>query len=84
MPKVTNGANRKTPDQKRMENEIISYFGMSLTLAQVMKVIGKRRRDAAREWLKEEEIPAVLINGRRHWWASDVARALERSKIRAC
>lgn len=84
MPKVTNGANRKTQDQKRMENEIISYFGMSLTLAQVMKVIGKRSRDAAREWLKEEEIPAVLINGRRHWWASDVARALERSKIRAC
>lgn len=84
MPKVTNGANRKTPDQKRMETEIISQFGMSLTMADVMKVIGKRSRDAARDWLRDEEIPAVLINGRRHWWATDIARALERSKIRAC
>ena len=84
MPKVTNGANRKTPDQKHMESEIINRFGMALTLSQVMQVIGKRSRDAARAWLQDEEIPPMLINGRRHWWASDVARALERSKIRAC
>lgn len=79
MPKVNFGS--KTEDQKRMEKEIIQMFGMSLTLPNVMVVTGMKSRKAAKKWLDSEELSSMNINGRLRWWASDVAKALEKSKV---
>lgn len=85
---LTGGAGHKkeparSGSKKQLEDKIIDMFGVCLTLADVMKVIGLRDQTCAKNWVASEGLEAVMVNGRRRYIAMDVAKALERSKIRA-
>lgn len=69
--------------KKQLEKDIISLFGMCLTMADLMRVLGLNDRACARNWIQSEGIEAVMINGRKRYLATDVAKALDNSKLRA-
>lgn len=74
---------RPSAGRKQLEKDIIGLFGMCLTQADLMKVLGLRDKGAARNWVQSEGIEPVMVNGRKRYLATDVARALDNSKIRA-
>ena len=74
---------RASASRKQLERDIVSLFGMCLTLADLMAVLGLKDRTCARNWIQSEGIEAVLVNGRKRYLASDVAKALDNSKLRA-
>lgn len=84
MPRVNlgTGSTAKTPGMKSLEKTIIDLFGLSLNMADLLKVLGLKDRGQAKVWLEHEQIPAIEVNGRKRWLATDVARALENSKFR--
>lgn len=71
------------PSKKHLENTIIERFGMSITLADLCVVLGLRDPKCARNWVNKEGIEAVEINGRKRYLATDVAKILDGSKVRA-
>lgn len=79
--KKTSG--RASASRKQLERDIISLFGMCLTLADLMSVLGLKDRACARNWIQNEGIEAVVVNGRKRYLATDVAKALDNSKLRA-
>ena len=76
-------ASKSTASRKQLERDIIALFGMCLTLADLMAVLGLKDRACARNWIQSEGIEPVLVNGRKRYLASDVAKALDNSKLRA-
>ena len=76
-------ASRSTAARKTLQQDIVDRFGMCLTLANLMVVLGLKDRKCAANWITEEGIEAVLVNGRKRYLASDIAKALDNSKIRA-
>lgn len=78
MPKVTFGANRKTDEMKQLERDIITNFGMFLSVSDLGKVIGKKDPKSTKKWLRESGIyeKSQTINGRKSWYVADVARIL--------
>lgn len=77
-------AGRPSASRKQLERDIVSLFGMCLTLADLMSVLGLKDRACARNWIQSEGIEPVLVNGRKRYLASDVAKTLDNSKLRAC
>lgn len=82
-PQEKKPASRPAAARKQLEKDIIALFGMCLTLADLMSVLGLRDRTCARNWIQSEGIEPVLINGRKRYLATDVAKALDNSKMRA-
>ena len=85
MPRVNTGQTVPKPAPgavKSLERIIADQYGMCLTMVNLLKVLGMKDYRSARLWLESEKIQAVEINGRSRWLATDVARALERSKFR--
>lgn len=82
-PQEKKTSGRASASRKQLERDIISLFGMCLTLADLMSVLGLKDRACARNWIQSEGIEAVLVNGRKRYLASDVAKALDNSKLRA-
>lgn len=76
-------ASRSSVSRKQLERDIIGLFGMCLTLADLMTVLGLKDRACARNWIRDENIEPVMVNGRKRYLASDVAKALDNSKMRA-
>ena len=76
-------AGRASASRKQLERDIIALFGMCLTLADLMSVLGLKDRACARNWIQSEGIEPVLVNGRKRYLATDVAKALDNSKLRA-
>lgn len=74
---------RPSASRKQLERDIVSLFGMCLTLADLMSVLGLKDRACARNWIQSEGIEPVLVNGRKRYLATDVAKALDNSKLRA-
>ena len=88
MPRVNLGGQPKTAakpsDLKRMENDVISRFGMLLDLTATMKVIGLKDRKTAREWIQREGIPAIPVSEhKKKYWATDIVLALHNAMYRA-
>lgn len=79
----TKPASRSTAARKALQQDIVAMFGMCLTLANVMTVLGQKDRKCTANWITSEGIEPVLVNGRKRYLASDVAKALDNSKIRA-
>lgn len=82
-PQEKKAASRASASRKQLERDIISLFGMCLTLADLMSVLGLKDRACARNWIQSEGIEPVLVNGRKRYLATDVAKALDNSKLRA-
>ncbi len=76
-------ASRSSASRKQLERDIIGLFGMCLTLADLMTVLGLKDRACARNWIRDEGIEPVMVNGRKRYLASDVVKALDNSKMRA-
>ena len=74
---------RASASRKQLEKDIIALFGMCLTLADLMSVLGLKDRACARNWIQSEGIEPVMVNGRKRYLATDVAKALDNSKLRA-
>lgn len=75
MPKIQ----RATEQQKLFAEELRQLYGGALTLAQVGKTIGARSKDTQRAWTKD--VPYVMINGRKKWLVSDVAKKICDSRV---
>lgn len=72
----------KTAYQERLESDIIKKFGgMLVGVPQLMTILGKHSRQAAIKWATSQDLKTMNVNGRKHWWVSDIARALDRSEI---
>ena len=82
-PQEKKSTGRASASRKQLERDIVNLFGMCLTLADLMTVLGLKDRACARNWIQSEGIEAVLVNGRKRYLASDVAKALDNSKLRA-
>ena len=74
----------KQSSRQQLADEIKRTFGWSLTLQDVMDVLGFRHDSPTKKWLADEGVDAVVINGRKKWLASDIAKALDNSKVRGC
>lgn len=58
------------------------HYGGALTLRDLMDALGYRDPEAAKRWVKENNLDAVVLNGgRKKYLAIDVARILDNSKI---
>lgn len=68
---------------KQLEDKLIEMFGMSLQMVDLLKVLGLNNRACAKRWAQENGIVPIEINGRQRFLATEVAQALERSKLRA-
>ena len=68
---------------KQLEDKLIEMFGMSLQMVDLLKVLGLNNRACAKRWVQENGIVPIEINGRQRFLATEVAQALERSKLRA-
>lgn len=75
MPKIT----RATESQKYIADELRKIYGGALTLAQVKETIGAKSANTARAWV--ENIPYVVINGRKKWLTSDIAKKIDDARI---
>lgn len=81
-----NGAKKRPPTKKQskqLEDKLIEMFGLSLQMVDLLVVLGLKNRAYAKRWAAENGVEPIEINGRQRYLATDVARALERSKIRA-
>lgn len=83
MPKLKRIGDRPPEARRELTKEIQTQYGGALTLTEVMKVIGAHCPKVARKWIEEEGLEAVLVCKRKKWLASDIARALDNSKVRA-
>lgn len=76
-------ASRSGATRKALQQDIVTQFGMCLTMANLMVVLGQKDRKCTTRWVTDEGIEPVLVNGRKRYLASDVAKALDSSKLKA-
>lgn len=82
MPKVRTPNSRPPEARQRLTEELRKLYGGAMTLADVMEALGVKDSGTAKKWVKAEGLEAIEVNGRKKWLTSDVARALDNSKIR--
>ena len=75
MPRTNTGVPQ---DQLRLAAEIRKDFGNMLTAKTVGEIIGVCDHKAYERWL--EDVRAYIINGRKKYFAADVAQKLYRSR----
>ncbi len=69
---------------KRLTDELRQLYGGAMTLENIKEALGIKSPKTARAWLDETELEAIVINGRKKWLTSEVAKAINDSKIRGC
>lgn len=74
MPRI--GMNRK---EKERAEELRKRYGGMMTFQDVMFEIGVKHHLSGEKWVAD--VPCTVINGRKKWRVSDVARKLERNTI---
>jgi hypothetical protein len=72
---------RPAEGRRQLSAELRGLYGGALTLTDVMETIGVSQVQAAKNWIASAGLEAVVINGRKKWLVSDVARALDDSKM---
>lgn len=82
MPKVRTPNSRPPEARQRLTEELRKLYGGAMSLTDVMKTLGFKYSETAKKWVKSEGLEAIEVNGRKRWLTSDVARALDNSKIR--
>lgn len=83
MPKTKRSAQRPATERVALANELRQLYGGALSLQDLMETLGYKDPEAARRWVRENKLDAVVLNGgRKKWLVSDVARILDNSKIR--
>jgi hypothetical protein len=64
----------------KLLNHVEKEYGGALALSGLMRLLGLKDDYAARKWVQESGLVAVMINGRRRYPTIEVVEALERSR----
>lgn len=75
MPKI----HRMTERQRELGRDLRATYGWYLSPTQVQEVLGFGSLNTAKKWLKD--VPAVIINGRPKYQATDIAEKLEMARV---
>lgn len=77
MPRV-----KQTPQEKATVAELRALYGGMMSMSDICKEIN-RKKDAARRWVAEAEIDAIMIGNRKNYRTCDVALAIEAGRYLA-
>ena len=73
MPKILNLAT------KEIAEELRSRYGGMMTCQDIMREIGAKHHTAGERWVAD--IPYTIVNGRKKWRVSEVARKIYNNTV---